>query len=177
MCLISLAIAICVRLFSPRRHHNSRECCNVSSADSLFREWQQADQTRVREAIDTIPRRASKRFTLGKSDISSNRKNRMLSLRLRFWILPVFATFPQRTVARDWGAVKEIENIYEGSGGGGGVCVRVSLFLVVYLVRCDKKENAALSWRSVLNYFIPFARSVRSIPACDSLFLENECVE
>jgi hypothetical protein len=71
MCLISLAIAICVRLFSPRRHHNSRECCNVSSAHSLFREWQQADQTRVREAIDTIPHKTSKRFTLGKNDISS----------------------------------------------------------------------------------------------------------
>jgi hypothetical protein len=51
------------------------------------------------------------------------------------------------------------------------------VLLVVYLVRCDKKENAALSWRSVLNYFIPFARSVRSMPVCDSLFLGNECVK
>jgi hypothetical protein len=59
------------------------------------------------------------------------------------------------------------------------VCTCFSSFLVllvVYLVRCDKKENAALSWRSVLNYFIPFARSVRSMPACYSLFLGNECV-
>lgn len=64
--LISLAITICMRLCWPHRHYNSRGCCNVSIAVSLFRAWRQkADQTRVREAIDTIPP-ASKRFYAGK---------------------------------------------------------------------------------------------------------------